>query len=336
MPTEDATGLSIADWRLIQKGMVAKYASGVPRLGILPSHTSAIVTGTAGLAYSVAAHHAVTSRTGTGVEHVANDGPVSVATIAAPGSNSRIDVIWERPRFPLYSDAGQTTPIFGVTQGTAALTPTKPSIPDGALELATAVFTSSDVATSTTVITQTCPYTAAEGGVVLVRNQTELDAWAPHDGSAAYRLDTHDSYFRVAGAWAYAASGLITTFTPTWVNFTLGASTNTGWWHRSGPFIEGEVHVTLGSGWNFTAAPRLVPPVAIVTPADSIIGQVNMVDNGTGYYLGSVVRSGSNMAPLYTNISTGRGGDISNTTPFSWTSVTTPDSIHIAFRYRAA
>lgn len=201
LPTEDAAGLSIDDWRLIQAGMIAKAADGSPRLGVLPAHTGPLVTGTAGMAYEVAAHHAVTSRTGDGVEHVANDGPVSVSTTAAPGSNSRIDVIWERCRFDMYTDDGEYAPEFGVTQGTADLSPTKPTIPAGALELAVATVTSTDVATSTTVITQTHPYTAAEGATVLVRNSTERSGWTPKDGSYCFQLDTTLGYDRVAAGW---------------------------------------------------------------------------------------------------------------------------------------
>ncbi|MFI8593722.1 hypothetical protein ACIGCK_04740 [Microbacterium sp. NPDC078428] len=201
MPTEDATGLSIDDWRLIQTGMVAKFESGAPRVGVLPAHTDPIVTGTGAMEYSIAEFHAVTSRTGVGVEHVANDGPSTVATTAAPASNSRIDVIWVRSRFDMYTDSGEYTPEFGVTQGVSSLTPTKPSIPAGALELATAVVTSSDVATSTTVISQTHPYTSAEGGIVPVRNNTELQAWTPRDGSFAVRLDDNWLFQRVGGVW---------------------------------------------------------------------------------------------------------------------------------------
>lgn len=201
-PTEDAAGLSIADTRLILSGLIARAASGAPRVGVLPAHTSAIVTGTAGMAYSVAAFIAATSRNGAGIELVANDGPASVTTTAAPGSNSRIDVIWVRCRFDLYGDTGVYTPQFGVTQGAPDLTPSKPSIPAGALELATAVVTSLDVATSTTVISQTHPYTAAEGGILPVRNNTELQAWTPRDGAFAVRLDNNWMFQRVAGAWA--------------------------------------------------------------------------------------------------------------------------------------
>lgn len=202
LPTEDASGLSITDTRLIFAGLIARDATGAPRLGVFPTHTNPLVTGTSGMSYSVAAFVAATSRNGSGVELVANDGATTVATTAAPGSNSRIDVIWVRCRFPSYTDSGQTTPLFGVTQGTASGTPTKPAIPAGAYELATATVPSTATATNSgVVITQTYRYTAAAGGVVFLRNQTEMDAWAPADGSLAYRIDEDRMRTRIDGSW---------------------------------------------------------------------------------------------------------------------------------------
>ena len=146
-PTDRAAGLPLADTRLLVAAMVESDTTGNPRAGVLPSHYNPLVTGTAGMAYSVAAFAAVTARAGMGAELVANDGAATVATTAAPGANSRIDVIWVRSLFTTTGDAG-TDPVFGVTQGTAAASPSKPAIPAGALELATAVVLSTTTQTS--------------------------------------------------------------------------------------------------------------------------------------------------------------------------------------------
>lgn len=229
-PTDRPAGLPVADTRLINAGMVECNTAGVPRVGILPAHYNPLVTGTAGMSYQVAAFNAVTSRSGNGVEFIANDGATSVATTAAPGANSRIDVIWVRSLFTTYAD-GSSDPVFGVTQGVAAASPSKPSIPAGALELATAVILSTTTQTSTAVITQTHPYTAMEGGSVPLRNQTEQDAWAPANGATAFRIDTGRMYVRGGDAWTLSrgydrstflgatdGSGLVT------VNHGLGVS----------------------------------------------------------------------------------------------------------------
>lgn len=199
-PTDRWAGLPLADTRLLVAAMVESDTTGKPRAGVLPSHYNPLVTGTDGMAYSVAAFSAVTARSGMGAELVANDGAATVATTAAPGANSRIDVIWVRSLFTTTGDSG-TDPVFGVTQGTAAASPLKPSIPAGALELATAVVLSTTTQTSTAVITQTHPYTAMEGGIVALRSQAEQDAWAPADGATAYRIDSKITYKRLNGVW---------------------------------------------------------------------------------------------------------------------------------------
>lgn len=200
LPTQNPAGLPVADERRIYAGMFARNADGTVRPGVLPAHASPLVTGRAEMAYDIAPFVAVTSRSNTGAELVANDALTRVATTAAPGANSRIDVIWLRAQFPLFGDAS-SDPVFGVTQGVAAAIPTKPSIPAGALEFATAEILSTTTQASTAVITQTHPYTADAGGVVWLRNATEQAAWTPTNGAVAYRLDLGRFMFRRGGAW---------------------------------------------------------------------------------------------------------------------------------------
>lgn len=205
LPTGDSGGLTVADERLILSGLVAKNADGTPRVGVFG--TGVLVTGRASMGYDVAPFKAATSRTGTGVELLANDSVTTVATTAAPGANSRIDVIWVRPQFTANADAGNV-PVFGVTQGVAQAVPTKPAIPAGALELATATILSTTTTTGTVVITQTAPYTAAAGGVVPVRNATELAAYVAATGQYAHNLATGALYLRGASAWGSTSPGI--------------------------------------------------------------------------------------------------------------------------------
>lgn len=174
-PTQDAGGLSITDTRLVMAGLVAQNADGTPRPGVLASGTAPLVTGKASMAYDIAPFKAALSRIAGGVELVANDAVASVATTAAPSANSRLDVIYVRSRFTQHAD-GSNVPEFGVAKGTAAAIPTKPVIPAGALELATAEITSTTTTTGTAVITQSAPFTAATGAVVPFRNATEMNA----------------------------------------------------------------------------------------------------------------------------------------------------------------
>lgn len=112
---------------------------------ILTAGTGPIVTGRATMGYNVGAFIAATSRISTGIELVANEATTIVTTTAA---NSRIDVIWVQPRFVQHAD-GSNLPLLGVTQGVAAAIPTKPAIPAGALELATAEILSTTTTAAT-------------------------------------------------------------------------------------------------------------------------------------------------------------------------------------------
>ncbi|VHM07101.1 Uncharacterised protein [Streptococcus pyogenes] len=215
LPTQHASGLPILDERRIYQGRYARNADGSTRLGVLPAHANPLVTGRASMGYDIGAFNAVTARTAAGVEEIANDGTITAATTPAPGSNSRIDVIWVRSLFstPVSSDVSNDV-VFGVTQGTPSASPAKPSIPAGALELATAEIPSTATTTlsSGVVITQTSPFTAAAGGVVWLRSAA--DAWAAPDGASAYRLDTKRIVDRVAGVWvSRGASAAVRTST---------------------------------------------------------------------------------------------------------------------------
>ncbi len=167
------------DHKLAQAGLIVKDTTGKARPGLFWEGNETIVTGKANMSYDVARFTAVTSRGATsGAVLLANDGVVNVVTTAAPGSNSRIDIVyvWQR-EFSL--DGTDSNPVIGVAQGTAAASPVAPSLSGfpGAVELARILVPAGVTATNSgTTITQTAPFTAAAGGVVHFRNSTEMDA----------------------------------------------------------------------------------------------------------------------------------------------------------------
>jgi len=253
LPTQHASGLPLIDERRIAAGRFARNADGTARPGVLPGHTNPLVTGRASMGYDIAVFNAVTTRTSAGAEEIANDGVVTVATTAAPGANSRIDVIWVRSQFVVAGDANNDV-VFGVTQGVAGAIPAKPSIPAGALEFATATIPSTATTTlsSGVVITQTHPFTAAAGGCVLLRNQAEQDAWTPQSGQEAFRLDTQQRLVYMPNA------------------------TTPGWFHVGGkPADGGAVTISAGSA-GFQAG----------TPAPLL-----KIQNGRYYLEGTFVNS---------------------------------------------
>lgn len=264
LPTQHASGLPLIDERRTTLGLFARNADGSARVGVLPAHTNPIVTGRASMGYDVAAFNAVTARTSAGAEQIANDGTVTVSTTAAPGSNSRIDVIWVRAQFQVLGDANNDV-VLGVTQGTAAVSPSKPSIPAGALELATATIPSTATTTTSSgvVISQTHPFTAAAGGTVLLRSQAEQDAWTPQSGQEAFRLDTQQ----------------LLVFMPN--------ATTPGWFHTAGkPTTSAPTFAGIYSAG--APAPRVVEQAGRVSLEGTVTSSSANFVAGTTYTLGSI------------------------------------------------
>lgn len=211
--------------------LIVRDVLGAPRAGVFPRHSNALVTSTATtgpMTVAVSAFEAALVREG-GPLFMQNDGSVAVTIGAAPVSNSRIDVVYVRQNesaAPM-SD-GSNTAVIAVAEGTAAASPTKPSIPVGALELATVTVPAGVTATNAggVVITNTYVCTATSGGVVRLRNAVEANEWNPADGSLAFRLDLNRLYRRSLGAWIPAgpvglrvqattnASGIVTVANP--------------------------------------------------------------------------------------------------------------------------
>lgn len=193
------------DARLMDMAQIVGNSDGSPRPGVLDGDGRTLVTPLATMNVAVAAADFVTSKgTADGVAIFTNDGTVNVAIAAAPASNSRIDVIWVRHQDSTTGDAA-STPIFGVTTGVAAASPTKPAIPTGALELATLRVYSGTTAANggSNTLTNTYQMTASRGGVVPFRNLAELNAWTnPQTGQRATTLDNGRGFVRLAaGTW---------------------------------------------------------------------------------------------------------------------------------------
>lgn len=199
------------DARLMDMAQIAGNADGSPRVGVLGGDGRAIVTALATMNVAIAAADFVTSKgTADGVAIFTNDGTVNLAITAAPASNSRIDVVWVKHNDNTTGDA-TSTPVFGVTAGTAAASPTKPAIPTGALELATLrVYAGTTAANGgSNTLTNTYQMTASRGGTVPFRTLADLLAWTnPQRGQVAYNIATGDAWRWNGTAWKMLAVGL--------------------------------------------------------------------------------------------------------------------------------
>lgn len=204
---KDSTrGTTPIEARRALAGLLHRTSSGAPRQGLL---SPVQVVGTGGWAYSVPAAWWVTSRgLADGVVLAGSDGVVSVPTDPAPASGSRIDVIYVLHRDVDRADANSES-IIAVAVGVASGTPTAPTIPAGAMEIARATVASTNANTLAATITQTAPYTGLAGAEIVVPfGQGEFAARipSPPDGLRVHSLAENAVYVRSGGAWVHAAS----------------------------------------------------------------------------------------------------------------------------------
>jgi len=197
------------DIRRSLSGQLAKSAAGVLRTGILPINTGPLITGTASMVVNVQTCVVVLDR--NGAVYLPNDGVQPVQLSSAPSSGSRWSIVYAKQRETEAPFSDTTAgPLIDKVESTTSETAARNLLPAGARELGVwkvdAGATTTNAATGVTY-TETVPYTAMEGGTVLLRNQAEQDAWAPHDGSSAYRLDTSRFYRRLGGVWALMGAG---------------------------------------------------------------------------------------------------------------------------------
>lgn len=128
------------------------------------------VTGRSDLKYAVAAGLAVTQRAGSDGRMLAYwaGGTTETAVAAGDPSNPRIDVVWIRANNkPEYGSDPDNQVHVGVTQGTPAASPVRPTVPQGCTPLAWRLMpagaTSTQSATSQGSVDYAMPYGARLG-----------------------------------------------------------------------------------------------------------------------------------------------------------------------------
>lgn len=198
-------------------------SGSTPREGVFPDP---ITVATAGIAYgnggwNVGARPFVaTVRRGTapfaltyGTAKVANDSAGTAWTIGgAPGSGSRIDLLWIRVTDPTQADSmsgaptdgpagmARAVPVYGVTAGTASGTPVAPTLPAGALEIARVTTPTGAASIAGSTIVQTYAFAHVLGSDLYVRTASALPTVA-YRGEFARALDSGWLYRHNGTAW---------------------------------------------------------------------------------------------------------------------------------------
>lgn len=211
----DAAFPNASDWR-------KEHAAIYPRKGVFPSPTT---TNPLGIAYagtgwgiSARAFGAAIKRGDSaylatyGTALVANDAVVTNAwTInAAPASGSRIDVLCITVRDVTQGDSTAGTPNDGpggvnrssipefvVVTGTAGTPGTRPTVPNGYLEIAEVQVPSGASSAAGVTIIRTYPFAQVVGGMIYTNYQSEIATLSnPMNGDVALAIDT-------GTAWRY-------------------------------------------------------------------------------------------------------------------------------------
>ena len=313
-------------------GQVVRDAAGVMRKGIFPTTAAALVTGTATMNVAVASFVAALDR--NGLVLVANEGAANVLLSSAPASGSRWSVVYvkQQETEAPFSDAANG-PILSRVESTTSAAAARALLPAGALELALVQVNAGSANTNAAgvTITQTASFTAMAGGIVWVRDATELAAWTPADGALAWRIDTAQSFQRQGGAWLPLLRGK-TAFIPSWVNFLVGPSAVSAWWQTVGNVCEGRAKVTLASGYSLSSSGiEMNPPIPAANPSDGApIGQATYIDAGVAYYNGALMQGASGTLRLMHFGASSAAAATSGTAPFGFG---VSDSFQLAWRY---
>lgn len=213
--------VSAADHRLALAGLIAAAGPGMAaRTGILMAPgATALLTGTSAtgtMTVNIAAHHWVTSRADAdGVYIGAKEATSTVNIAAAPGSNSRIDLVYAKQNDTAVSTSvspdGTQGPEYGVVTGTPAVTPVKPALPVGAIELGTVTVAAGATATNGAGVTiaNSGPLTTVRGGLLPVRTQTERLALATYQTLQVLELDNGRRLHHDGTRWRYEGDHVI-------------------------------------------------------------------------------------------------------------------------------
>lgn len=187
-------GTTPLESRLALAALVAEYAPGQPRTGVMTQsidNPAIVGASSSSMVYTVQPCEVVIARAaGDGVYIITVSGTTNVATDPAPATGSRWDILYIKQNDTDKGDPNNL-PVLDVVKGTAATSPTKPAAPSGAMVLAEARIYAGTTAASggSNTLTPTFQWTATRGAPIPVRSLGERQAILPQIGQAVVRLD---------------------------------------------------------------------------------------------------------------------------------------------------
>ncbi len=171
----------------------------------------------------------------------------------------------------------------------------------------------------------------------IVDAKGDLIAATANDTPARLAVGANNLFLRAnsGAATGLEWAGTYTTYTPTFVNFTLGNGTAVGRYLQIGKVVLVEIKVTLGSTSSMGTDPYILLPVNAAMTT-SVQANVTLQDAGTGEYVGAAGNPFNDSLRLF---AVGASGSYANyvlitpTIPFTWA---TNDIFSIKATYEAA
>lgn len=175
-------------------GLIIRDRNGLPRAGILPSRED-LIRKRSDWFLDTSPFVAVRVKgLAVLIGGTTDSGQVSVAT--APAANARLDVIWSRPAD---MDAAEDIIPIQITTGTPAAVPTKPALPEGAVEIATLRVPAGASNTQACTLTMTGKLTCCAGGAIRFRDSADRTTFLPTPGQLG--IEGNVLWVAVGTAW---------------------------------------------------------------------------------------------------------------------------------------
>ena len=175
------------------------------------------------------------------------------------------------------------------------------------------------------------------GRVTVYADEASLPTSADerYEGKLAWVADVNTLVVWDGTGW-YILDEPVTSYTPTLTNITLGSGALACTKRRADGYCDVVISCTFGAGMAVSGSPTFTLPHDAFSVAALGATQANLIDTGTGTWIGQVFASAVGSVQVAAILASGTYAQqwgITSTVPFTWVST---DAITFALRYRLA